>query len=216
MAVDEMDKAQRLSAEDLAEIVRAFREMRQWSQDTLAAISKLNIRTIQRVENAEPSSGDTRRALALAFELNDADIFNKPLKLPSPDEIQSEVENMRREYVTLYAHTASSGQELVRFFEQARMDCSSSAVELEGVAAEAFAALVDYLRDFRDSDVQTYLDALDKAGYSVSYARRDTKLVGENWADKTPWAVTIAYLMVYPKGSEPKVLLVPRKVNLGC
>lgn len=46
--------------------------MQQWSQDTLSALSKLSIRTIQRVENGEPSNGDTRRALALAFELEDA------------------------------------------------------------------------------------------------------------------------------------------------
>ena len=33
---------------------------------------------------------------------------------------------------------------------------------------------------------QGYLDALGKAGFSVCYARRDTKLIGENWADKKP------------------------------
>ena len=63
-----------LNGQELAGIVRAFREMRQWSQDTLSAISKLSIRTVQRVESEEPSSADTRRALALAFELGDIDV----------------------------------------------------------------------------------------------------------------------------------------------
>jgi transcriptional regulator with XRE-family HTH domain len=229
MKSDELKTPQRLSERDLADIVRASREMRQWSQDTLAAISRLNIRTIQRVEKAEPSNGDTRRALARAFELEDMDIFNKPFTLPSPEEIQAETERMKREHVTLDSHVAKSGQELTRFFEQANMDYSSSAVELDGTAAESFAELIDYLREFRDckdcmteayrlrafSDVQGYLDILGKSGYSISYAHRETKLVGENWADKTPWAVTLAYLVVFPKGNEPKVLIAPRHVQIS-
>lgn len=228
MTVEQMEKPQPLSARDLADIIRAFREMRQWSQDTLSAISKLSTRTIQRVENGEPSNGDTRRALALAFELKDADVFNKPLSLPSPEQIRAEEERMKREHVTLVAQIARSGQELVRLIEQADANSSSSAVLLEGSAAEAFAGLVDYLRDYSDcadctseteklkifADVQEYLDTLGAAGFSVTYARRDTGLVSKDWADKAPVAMTIVYLVVYPIGSEPKLILAPRKVRL--
>jgi hypothetical protein len=56
-------------------------------------------------------------------------------------------------------------------------------------------------------------DTLHKAGFSVSYARRDTKLIGKDWKDKTPWPVSIAYLAVCPKGSEPKVICAPRQVR---
>jgi hypothetical protein len=62
-------------------------------------------------------------------------------------------------------------------------------------------------------DVQTYLDDLQKAGFTLSYARRDTKLVGKEWTDKTPWAVTIVYLVVFPKGSEPKLIYAPRQIK---
>jgi len=142
-----MEKPETMSAKDLADIVRALREQRGWSQDTLSAISKLSLRTVQRAENAEPSNGDTRRALALAFEVPDADFFNKPLNLPSPEQIQADLERTRREYVTLPLTVASSGPELVRVIEGADMNSSSSVVELGGSAAEAFAGLVDYLRD---------------------------------------------------------------------
>ncbi len=71
--------------------------------------------------------------------------------------------------------------------EVADMNSSSSAVELEGAAAEAFAGLVDYLRDYKDcadcmseteklknfEDVRDYLDTLSNGGFSVTYARRD-------------------------------------------
>lgn len=226
---EQMADAQILNGQELAEIIRIFREMRQWSQDTLSALSKLSIRTVQRVESGDPSSPETRRALALAFELEDIDIFNKPFKLPDPELIQAEMEKFKRENVTLDAHTVTTGQELVRLFESAQMDYSDPNIVLTGAAAEAHAALVDYLRDHRDcadlmsqtqklvayDDIQSYLDTLHKAGYSICCARRDTKLVGRDWKDKTPWPVSILYLIVCPKGSEPKMVFVPRQVKLA-
>jgi transcriptional regulator with XRE-family HTH domain len=125
MTVEEMEKPQSLKAADLASIVHELRGAHGWSQDTLSELSKLSLRTIQRVENGEPSNGDTRSALALAFELEDADVFNKPLHLPSPDELQAETERLKREHLTLTAQVAKSGRELVRLFEQAHMDSPS-------------------------------------------------------------------------------------------
>ena len=61
----------------------------------LAEISRLNLRTIQRVENGEPSNGDTRRALALAFDL-DADMFTKTWNLPSQEEMKAEIDRVKR------------------------------------------------------------------------------------------------------------------------
>jgi hypothetical protein len=83
------------------------------------------------------------------------------------------------------------------------MDSSSSAVTLEGVAAESFAGLIDYLRNYRDC-----------AGLLGEHPRRETKLVGQNWTDKTPREVTIAYLVVVPKGSGPSLIFAPRQVKL--
>ncbi|QOY90374.1 helix-turn-helix domain-containing protein [Paludibaculum fermentans] len=216
-----------LDGQELAGIIRTFREMRRWSQDTLAVLSKLSIRTVQRVESGEVSSPETRRALAIAFELEEIDFFNKPLIMPNPERMRAEVEKIKRENVTMEARIVGSGQELVRLFESVQMDSFSSAVELHGVAAEAFAGLVDYLRDYRDcadlmsetqkltvfDEVQGYMDALRKAGFSISHARRDTRLVGRDWADKTSWEVSIAYLVVFPKGSEPKIICAPRQVR---
>jgi len=67
MEVQQMQKAETISAAELATFVRFMREYKKWSQDTLAEISKLSIRTIQRIENGKPSNEDTRRALALAL-----------------------------------------------------------------------------------------------------------------------------------------------------
>jgi hypothetical protein len=107
------------------------------------------------------------------------------------------------------------------------MSSASSVVELEGDTAEAFAGLVDYLRDYRDCsdvmsetdklgasrDTQTYFDRLSGAGFSVVYARRKVALVGKNWPDQTPVKMVIVYLVVYPKGKEPSVIAVQRQVE---
>ena len=77
-----------LTDEEVANCVKLIRHDRKWSQEQLAAISGLNLRTIQRVEKGEPSSIDTRRNLANSFGANDIDAFNKETYIPSMDELK--------------------------------------------------------------------------------------------------------------------------------
>ncbi|MEG0324500.1 MAG: helix-turn-helix transcriptional regulator, partial [Raoultibacter sp.] len=56
-----------LNPQELAVLVKLYRELRKWSQEQLAEIAGLSTRTVQRVEEGLPASTDTRRALARAF-----------------------------------------------------------------------------------------------------------------------------------------------------
>lgn len=47
-----------LNLEEFAALIRKMREVFQWSQETLAELAGLNVRTVQRVENAKPASFD--------------------------------------------------------------------------------------------------------------------------------------------------------------
>jgi transcriptional regulator with XRE-family HTH domain len=49
--------------------LRALRTSRQWSQEQLAALSGLNLRTIQRLESGAKISTESLRALAAVFEV---------------------------------------------------------------------------------------------------------------------------------------------------
>lgn len=49
-----------LSLAELAALIRRMREVYQWSQETLAKLAGLNVRTVQRVENAKSASFDIR------------------------------------------------------------------------------------------------------------------------------------------------------------
>ena len=50
--------------------VKQLRNQRSWSQDQLASVSGLSLRTIQRIENLSTCSLDSKRALAAVFEVD--------------------------------------------------------------------------------------------------------------------------------------------------
>nr|WP_211214974.1 2TM domain-containing protein [Microbulbifer variabilis] len=51
-------------------MIRKLRLQRGWSQEQLARISGLNIRTIQRIERGQNPSLESRKALAAVFEID--------------------------------------------------------------------------------------------------------------------------------------------------
>jgi len=55
-------------------LVRKLRLQRGWTQDQLAEIADLSVRTIQRIERGGPASLETARSLAVAFDV-DASLF---------------------------------------------------------------------------------------------------------------------------------------------
>ncbi|HFT6959077.1 TPA: multiprotein-bridging factor 1 family protein, partial [Stenotrophomonas maltophilia] len=48
-----------LTAAEVGACIRQFRQLRHWSQEQLAEISGLNVRTVQRVEQGDSASFDT-------------------------------------------------------------------------------------------------------------------------------------------------------------
>ena len=232
MAIKEETKTSELrpvTPQELAHIVCILREVRKWSQEQLAGVSKLNVRTIQRVENGDPSSTDTRRALARAFDSEDIDVFNKPCEVPTPEQIQADKEKFEREHLTISCAVVTSGRELMTACATAMADQASPAIPLEGEAEEAFAELVDLMRDWRNcwdemSEVsklegyhqaQDYLDKLSRLNLSVVTAVRTVKLTSKAWKDPTPWPVDVLYITAFKKGGEPEEFAVRRDVQFG-
>lgn len=67
------------------EIVKKFRAERSWSQDQLASVTGLSLRTVQRIEKSGSCSLESKKALAAAFEIDavDLDIDSPMLKTRS-------------------------------------------------------------------------------------------------------------------------------------
>jgi transcriptional regulator with XRE-family HTH domain len=213
-----------LTPAELAVCIRMFREMHQWSQEQLAEISGLNVRTVQRVEQGLSASLDTRRALASAFEFEDIDALNKPFTIPSEGELKAAKEKFDREHVTLTAIPLTTGKQLAKLAEICSMDLSEPGFELTREADETFAALVDYFRDYRDcadvysetqkfevyDEMQSHIDALKTLGVSLRYAERKMQVKWGAEPDSKPMPVNVLYVVAFPLGKEPEQFATPK------
>lgn len=61
-----------------AEKIKRWREERLWSQEHLAELAGLGLRTVQRIENGDPASRDSVMALAAAFNVDAAALTVNP------------------------------------------------------------------------------------------------------------------------------------------
>ena len=224
MNATESTQTRLLTPAELAVCIKMFREMRQWSQEQLADISGLNVRTIQRVEQGLSASLDTRRALASAFEFEDIDALDKPFTIPSEEELKAAKEKFDREHVTLTAIPLTTGKQLAKLAEACTMDLSEPAFDLTREADETFAVLVDYFRDYRDcadaysetqkfevyDEMQSHIDALRTLGVSLRYAERKMQMKWGSGPDSKPMPVNVLYVVGFPLGKEPEQFATPK------
>lgn len=216
-----------LSTEELATCIKYFREIRQWSQEQLAEISGLSVRTVQRIEQSEPSSMGTRRALARAFEFEDIDALNKPFLIPSVEEMAAEKEKFDRKHITLAALSLTTGKQLAQLAETCSMDLFEAAYEVPRELDHVLAALIDYFREYRDSydlyaqvdkldvydEMQAKIDSLRSLGMSLRYAQRRMS-VNFGMGEGKPMPAEVAYIVGFPLGKEPETFATPRNGGL--
>lgn len=86
----------------LAENVKTQRLKRAWTQEQLAEICSVNVRTIQRVEKLGQASLETKKALAAAFNISVTALFAEPetsKTVKAPSEVQQNVEQSLRQFL---------------------------------------------------------------------------------------------------------------------
>lgn len=216
-----------LTPQEIATCIKLFREVRHWSQDQLAAVSGLNVRTIQRVEQGEAASFDTKRALARAFDLEDIDTLNKPFSVPSAEELKVAKEKFDREHITLSLSPVTTGRQLATLAEISQLSYAEPAFELPREAAQLFAELVDYFREYGDcselysevqkldvyEDIQRDIDELKAQGVSLRFAERELHMrLGNN--DK-PTRLMALYVLAFPLGREPEQIATPKASKIA-
>lgn len=138
------------SASELGAIVKSQRETNKWTQATLAEIAKVTERTIQRVERGLPSSFDTRRAISGAFGFKDLDTFDKPLPFPNSEKWQAFEQELEQNTVLIPVTKIDEGRTLRFMVEGAGSSATTEIGKISVEAQEAFAQLVDYLRDYNE------------------------------------------------------------------
>lgn len=226
-ATEHTQQARLLTPNELASLTKLLREARHWSQEQLAEISRLNVRTIQRVEQGQAASLDTRRALAGAFEFEDIDALNKPFHIPTAEEIRATQEKFDQEHVTLAALPLTTGKHLAKLAESCTMDISEPAFEMSREADETFASLVDYFREYRDcadeytetqkfgiyDELQSLINALKTAGVSLRYAERKVQVKFGQDTGNAPAPANLLYLIAFPLGKEPEKFATPKSLR---
>ncbi len=177
---------------ELAFLVSTFRGARGWSQETLAEQSGLTVRTIQRVEAAEPSSLDTRRALARAFEMPDINVFSQLQEFATPEAAARAREDFDRRYTVLDVRPIS-GRALVQAIGRSgpfRAVSPGSIGQLPLEAEEVHARILDYLQDVMDvadvaghvemlgygDELEGWIEEMRQYGFEIGYGVRRQKI----------------------------------------
>jgi len=215
-----------LTPAEVGACIRQFRELRHWSQEQLAEISGLNVRTVQRVEQGDSASFDTRRALARAFDLDDIDALNKPFSLPTADELEAAQAQFERDHITLAVAPLTTGRQLACLITSCEMDLSEPAFELPREAVAEFAALIDYYREYRDchdlyletdkleiyDELQQHIDALRALGVSLCHGQRT---VAVKMGSDSPVNATVLYVIAFRLGHQPTQIAIPKTGRIG-
>lgn len=77
-------------------IIRKLRLQRGWSQEQLAELTGLSVRTIQRIERGQNPGLESANALAAVFEI-DRNVITKETAMPISNELTSEEEQAIRQ-----------------------------------------------------------------------------------------------------------------------
>ena len=96
----------------MSELLKSLRQEQGWSQEQLADIAGLSVRTIQRAEAGEGCALETAKALAAAFDVT-ADLFLSPRKENGDDETpetETTADHLRR------IHTQRTVRRHFRFY----------------------------------------------------------------------------------------------------
>ncbi|NVK56852.1 MAG: helix-turn-helix transcriptional regulator [Alteromonadaceae bacterium] len=204
---------------EVAAVVKEMRRIRQWSQETLADLARINVRGVQRIESGINVSGDTKRAIAAAFELEDLDFFNKPQLMPDIEKLKAEQKQYEKERTTLKITVIKTGKALTQLAEDCMLDMPDSGCDLSRVTDEAFAKVIDYFRDYRDAhrdytqsmkfpvydELQALLDELADLGVALASA---TQKVTMKFKTGDSMKTKIAYLACYPLDNVPSEISV--------
>jgi transcriptional regulator with XRE-family HTH domain len=218
-----------LTPEEVGRVVKALRSQHQWSQEQLAELSGLTVRIVQRLEAGQPSSVDMRRAVARAFQVEDLDWLSRPMLVPTEEQLAAQKEEFERNNLVLDAKVVDGRGLIAVLLDGCDSLGATSLSDLPAGVREAFAAVVDFVRDCMDvaseafrTEMLGYGDTVDElaeplraAGYCLAAATRKTSIVGRNWENKTPLPVTIVYLAVAPSAAPPSKIAVSKRVEMG-
>jgi len=215
--------------EEVCQAVRMMRGLMEWSQETLAELSGLTVRSIQRTEAGQQVSTDTKRAIARAFGCDDLDFFMRPITAVSLEKLEAQKAAFDRDHLILDAGLVD-GRGIIRLLLKAkgfRAIGPGNTIELPRSVEDAYAAILDFVRDCMDvmdvagrAEMLGYGDQIDKlaepmraAGYCLIAATREANLSSRIGQGAKPLPTTIIYVVAGPIRGAPKQIVVRQNID---
>jgi transcriptional regulator with XRE-family HTH domain len=201
----------------LGKNVRQLRESRHWTQQHLADIAGIVLRTVQRVEKGEGASVETLYALSNAFDVS-IDVLQTDVE-PLVEKLMEQRESFLKTHdlVTVAPVTCSAHLEAIGHADGSVMECFSD----EDGVRDAFAELQSNMNDMLD--VWDDVDALQRREWAknafqqvhelnrlglVVHAGKAKRAV--RTGSGTSLRMEVVYVLAWPKGQEKEVIAVPR------
>ena len=199
----------------IASNVRHLRDARHWSQEELALMSGVDVRTVQRAEAGRPLSVDTLKALAAAFETT-----IEALQV-SEEEIAVAVEEFNKSYKIIEMHVLSRSSELGEIVGGSHALFLHKIGDLTEDQLDDIAELEELLRDYLDiwSDMEptgrreaektlfTFLASMVRSDMSISFGTENMAMRAGNGQ---PFRMPVLYIAV-SKGQVPMLAVVRPK-----
>lgn len=219
-----------LTAPELAAMVLQLRKEHGWTQETLAELARVSVRTIQRLEDGQPSSGDTRRAVAGAFGFEDLDAFSKPWPLPNIEKLKEEAARIERETVSVEVIQITKGKQLSELAEQSDCCLITSIDETDDEVDALVAVLQECFVEYADCHdlysptgklgvcrhFQEQISELAAKGVGLVGGLRRVRLRPSSPQFDDPGILfDIVYVVAGPANGLPKSIRVPRNSKFG-
>jgi transcriptional regulator with XRE-family HTH domain len=213
---------------------RCIRETSHWSQEALAEAAQVDTRTVQRFEAGKRVSITTQRAIARGLGYEDSNVFEDPKFISTVEDFFARTRKLQKDEfdakfpdrARVKVERVTSGETLRRLADVSNGLLCHADENISREAKESAAALFDHLTDLLDLDDISFADKLiiddslevalrevEKLGVAVFSGRRDTRIVGENWTDKTPLRFTAGYLFAVPAEQVLTEMLVSRRLS---
>ena len=220
----------RLTDPELAAVIAELRKEKGWTQETLAEIARVSPRTIQRLESGQPSSIDTRRTLAAAFDFDDLDTFNGPWPLPNIERLKEESARIERETVAVDVQQMVKGKQLRKLAARAHSFLITSIDDPTDNVEALLASLQDCFCEYGDChdlysardklevdrQFQEQIDELRMQGIGiVAGCRRARMRLKSSQSSDASFFLDIVYVVSASLDALPQIVRVPRNDSFG-
>ena len=167
----------------LASIIKELRAAHVLTQEHLAQLAEVDIRTIQRLESTGTCNNETLMAIAEAFDMDAKDLQKSAQQTTESDrDPLAKLENLlKKELIPVTLHEVIGPKDLINSFAGCHTALQDFPDDLTSEQAELIGFVMDYLHDYADiqneiypserirmmQDIKTKLDELKATGLTA-------------------------------------------------